>query len=99
LPVKAVVTLDDVKPDPRAGQPRTYRGSIAPADPGRPVKLTIRKRGETRPIREQSVPMTAGRYGAPFTLNEPGNYTIEALFPGTADYVGAADTRDFRVVR
>lgn len=99
LPVKAVVSLDDIKLDPRAGRPYTYGGSIAPADPGRSVKLAIRSRGGTTPLREQFVPVTAGRYSASFTLNDPGNYTIEALFPGTADYVGDADTKSFRVVR
>ena len=98
LPVKAVVSLDNITTDPRSGQPYTYRGSIAPADPGGPVTLSIRRRGETTLIRERSVPVAAGRYSTSFTLTDPGNYTIEARFSGSADYAGDADMKSLRLV-
>jgi TolB protein len=99
LPVHAVITLDKIGTDLRVGRAHAFEGSILPASPGGPVRVKIRGPGNAGIVMDRTVPVASGRYGASFTPRAPGNYTVEATFAGTGDFVGDTDRESFRVVR
>lgn len=99
LPVHVVLTLDKIGADLRIGRAHTFEGSILPTNPGGPVRVKIRGPGNAGIVVDRSVPISSGRYSVSFTPRAPGNYTVEATFAGTDDYVGDTDRESFRVVR
>ncbi len=82
--------------EPRAGETVELRGSIEPAIPGATLQLAVRRPdGSQEQIELQAD--SAGRFSYPLHVAAPGDWSLQAEFPGDQDYLGSSASLEFSV--